>query len=108
MRIRLCTELLIREPVRTSTVEVAIGSFGVISCEFVDRFLLPDWNNRSTNYTNWHEVSFKPMKFAAALSLVLSVLVLTLLGQTPPRHQQQPMGGVSTGTAISSKTKRTV
>jgi len=51
-----------------------------------------------------------PMKFGAALGLALSVSVLTLLAQTPPKQdQQQPMGGgVSTGTAVTSRTKRTL
>jgi enediyne biosynthesis protein E4 len=45
----------------------------------------------------------------AAISLALSVFAFSF-GQTPPVQEQKPPmgGGVSTGTALSSKTKRTV
>jgi hypothetical protein len=48
---------------------------------------------------------------ASALLAVLAFLgVFSLFGQTPPKktEQQQPMGGVSTGTPLNYTTKRTV
>jgi enediyne biosynthesis protein E4 len=43
-------------------------------------------------------------------SLFVSILAFGVLGQTPSKkaEPQQPMGGVSTGTALNYKTKRTI
>lgn len=49
----------------------------------------------------------KLIQLIGATVLVLAIAAYPL-GQTTPQKEQQPMGGVVTGTAVTSKTKRTV